>query len=91
MNSGLSWPESGDDASNDSRRAMRVGKAAAAPLHGVRVIDLGQYIAGPGAAMALAELGADVGGVCGGPGEDEGSLEGCEDVVCQRVHVDVGW
>ncbi len=39
---------------------MRVGKAAAAPLHGVRVIDLGQYIAGPGAAMALAELGADV-------------------------------
>ncbi|RYZ06575.1 MAG: CoA transferase, partial [Comamonadaceae bacterium] len=32
----------------------------AAPLAGVRVIDLGQYIAGPGAAMALAELGAHV-------------------------------
>lgn len=32
----------------------------AAPLKGVRVIDLGQYIAGPGAAMVLAELGADV-------------------------------
>jgi crotonobetainyl-CoA:carnitine CoA-transferase CaiB-like acyl-CoA transferase len=32
----------------------------AAPLAGVRVIDLGQYIAGPGAAMALAELGATV-------------------------------
>ena len=31
-----------------------------APLRGVRVIDLGQYIAGPGAAMTLAELGADV-------------------------------
>jgi crotonobetainyl-CoA:carnitine CoA-transferase CaiB-like acyl-CoA transferase len=30
------------------------------PLKGVRVIDLGQYIAGPGAAMALAELGASV-------------------------------
>ncbi|MBU1361115.1 MAG: CoA transferase [Gammaproteobacteria bacterium] len=30
------------------------------PLAGVRVIDLGQYIAGPGAAMTLAELGADV-------------------------------
>ena len=30
------------------------------PLQGVRVIDLGQYIAGPGAAMALAELGASV-------------------------------
>ncbi len=32
----------------------------AAPLAGVQVIDLGQYIAGPGAAMALAELGASV-------------------------------
>lgn len=30
------------------------------PLAGLRVIDLGQYIAGPGAAMTLAELGADV-------------------------------
>lgn len=34
--------------------------APAAPLAGVRVVDLGQYIAGPGAAMALAELGAEV-------------------------------
>lgn len=32
----------------------------AAPLAGVRVIDFGQYIAGPGAAMVLAELGATV-------------------------------
>ncbi len=32
----------------------------AAPLEGVRVLDLGQYIAGPGAAMVLAELGAEV-------------------------------
>lgn len=31
-----------------------------APLAGVSVIDLGQYIAGPGAAMALADLGATV-------------------------------
>lgn len=30
------------------------------PLQGIRVVELGQYIAGPGAAMALAELGADV-------------------------------
>jgi len=34
--------------------------APATPLKGVRVIDLGQYIAGPGAAMVLAELGASV-------------------------------
>lgn len=34
--------------------------APAAPLKNVRVIDLGQYIAGPGAAMVLAELGAEV-------------------------------
>lgn len=34
--------------------------SAATPLAGVRVIDLGQYIAGPGAAMALVELGASV-------------------------------
>ena len=32
----------------------------AAPLRHVRVIDMGQYIAGPGAAMVLAELGAQV-------------------------------
>jgi crotonobetainyl-CoA:carnitine CoA-transferase CaiB-like acyl-CoA transferase len=32
----------------------------AAPLAGVNVIDFGQYIAGPGAAMTLAELGAAV-------------------------------
>lgn len=37
-----------------------VSKAPAAPLAGVSVIDLGQYIAGPGAAMALADLGAAV-------------------------------
>lgn len=35
-------------------------KPSAAPLAGVRVVDLGQYIAGPGAAMMLAELGASV-------------------------------
>ncbi len=35
-------------------------RAPATPLRGVRVIDLGQYIAGPGAAMTLAELGAEV-------------------------------
>lgn len=32
----------------------------AGPLEGVRVLDMGQYIAGPGAAMVLAELGAEV-------------------------------
>jgi len=36
------------------------GSEPAAPLKNVRVIDMGQYIAGPGAAMVLAELGAEV-------------------------------
>lgn len=35
-------------------------RAPAGPLSGVKVIDFGQYIAGPGAAMTLAELGASV-------------------------------
>ena len=30
------------------------------PLAGLRVIDFGQYVAGPGAAMILADQGADV-------------------------------
>jgi crotonobetainyl-CoA:carnitine CoA-transferase CaiB-like acyl-CoA transferase len=30
------------------------------PLQGIRVIELGNYIAGPGTAMALGDLGADV-------------------------------
>lgn len=34
--------------------------SAQLPLKGIKVIDLGQYIAGPGAAMILLELGADV-------------------------------
>ena len=37
-----------------------IAAAPASPLAGIRVIDLGQYIAGPGAAMTLAELGASV-------------------------------
>jgi crotonobetainyl-CoA:carnitine CoA-transferase CaiB-like acyl-CoA transferase len=43
--------------SSPSENASRL---PAAPLAGVKVIDFGQYIAGPGAAMTLAELGATV-------------------------------
>jgi len=32
----------------------------AGPLHGVRVIDFGQYLAGPLAAMLLGDQGAEV-------------------------------
>lgn len=43
-----------------SNDPSRPGPRGAAPLAGVRIIDFGQYIAGPGAAMVLAELGASV-------------------------------
>jgi crotonobetainyl-CoA:carnitine CoA-transferase CaiB-like acyl-CoA transferase len=36
------------------------GAAASAPLEGVRVIDIGAFLAGPLAPMLLADLGADV-------------------------------
>jgi crotonobetainyl-CoA:carnitine CoA-transferase CaiB-like acyl-CoA transferase len=34
--------------------------AARGPLSGIRVVDFGQYLAGPGTAMILADQGADV-------------------------------
>ena len=42
-----------------SRNAACEGEQSP-PLAGIRVVDLGNYIAGPGTAMILAELGADV-------------------------------
>jgi crotonobetainyl-CoA:carnitine CoA-transferase CaiB-like acyl-CoA transferase len=40
--------------------ASRASQADNRPLAGIRVVDLGNYIAGPGTAMILGELGADV-------------------------------
>lgn len=37
-----------------------MGQLKRLPLHGVKVIDFGQYIAGPAVAMILADLGATV-------------------------------
>lgn len=39
---------------------MTVEKQRQAPLAGIRVIDFGQYVAGPAAAMILGDLGAEV-------------------------------
>jgi crotonobetainyl-CoA:carnitine CoA-transferase CaiB-like acyl-CoA transferase len=45
-----------------AHRVRRMNQAASAPppLQGIRVIELGNYIAGPGTAMALGDLGAEV-------------------------------
>ena len=39
---------------------VRTGTAGRGALHGLRVVDFGQYLAGPLVAMVLADLGADV-------------------------------
>jgi crotonobetainyl-CoA:carnitine CoA-transferase CaiB-like acyl-CoA transferase len=49
-----------DDGDKPDMPATSASSDPARPLAGIRVIDLGQYIAGPGAAMTLAELGANV-------------------------------
>jgi formyl-CoA transferase len=52
------------DAEWPARPAMNDGAAATAegrgPLHGLRVLDIGQILAGPFAATLFADLGADV-------------------------------
>src|SRR5690606_13657737 len=50
------------DNTQETDIAMKKSGTAlpATPLAGVSVVDFGQDIAGPGAAMALAELGASV-------------------------------
>jgi crotonobetainyl-CoA:carnitine CoA-transferase CaiB-like acyl-CoA transferase len=42
------------------RRSHQPVASGSRPLAGIRVLDLGNYIAGPGTAMILGELGADV-------------------------------
>ncbi|AMB60102.1 CaiB/BaiF CoA transferase family protein [Microterricola viridarii] len=46
--------------SDDQPQPRADEEAAAGPLRGIRVIELGQYISGPYASKLLADLGADV-------------------------------
>ena len=44
----------------DEERALVTPYGSARPLEGVRVLDFGQYVAGPMAATLLADAGAEV-------------------------------
>lgn len=50
----------GVSAAARSAPPAATGVAVGAPLAGLRVVDVGQYLAGPFAPMILADLGADV-------------------------------
>ena len=65
---GRSAPKPGDDNDTDFETSPGKPRAPAAapegkplpPLHGVKALDLGAYLAGPFACMLLADLGAEV-------------------------------
>ena len=47
-------------ASGEAARDEEVGKTGLLPLDGIRVIDLGTFLAGPYAASVMGEFGAEV-------------------------------
>ncbi|HWE70367.1 MAG TPA: CoA transferase, partial [Acidimicrobiales bacterium] len=70
------------DATRLGAHPVEDGNGDAAPLHGLRVVDLGSYLAGPLGPMLLADLGADVVKVEPPSGDamrwNEASFEGCQ-------------
>lgn len=60
VRSAIEWLEARARVDPPDRADRRQGAEAWGPLHGVRVLDLSQWLAGPAAAALLGDFGADV-------------------------------